>query len=105
MILILPFTVKNVNSSSPQEVRSERAVRVDFNETLFNIASVRVRFSSTCTDPVTVDYSSPVMITIPDTGMLSSGQCQYTIQLVDSNSQHIGYPIIGYFDIECKLLQ
>ena len=88
----------NVNSSKPQVVQSQRAVRVDFNETLFDVASVRVRFSSNCTNSVTVDYSNPVMITIPDTVMLSSCQCQYTIQLVDSNSQQIGYPITGFFE-------
>ena len=97
----LQTKVQSVNSSLPQNIRKLRAVRVDFNETLFSAGSVRVMFSSNCTSSVTVDYSSPLMITIPDTG-LNTGQCQYSIQLVDRNSQQIGYPIVGLFEAECK---
>ena len=87
-------------------MRAQRAVRVNFNELRFNVNSVRVLFSSNCTDTVTVDYINPVLITIPadDTGMSSdqcqqyTGLCQYTIQLVEGNSRWIGYPIVGFFE-------
>ena len=74
---------------------------VEFSETLFDVNSVRVVFSSTCTDSVTVDYSNPLLITIPDTGA-NTEQCQYNIQLVDraTSTLTIGYPITGFFNTE-----
>ena len=75
------FAVANINFSLPQEVRDQRAVKIEFSETLFDVNSVRVMFSSNCTSSVTADYSNPLLITIPDTGA-NTGQCQYNIQLV-----------------------
>lgn len=72
------------------------AVQVEFNEALFDVNSVRVMFSSNCTKSVIVAYANPVLVAIPDTG-LNTGQCHYSIQLVDSISRHIGYPIMGLF--------
>ena len=69
---------------------------IEFDETVFDTNSVRVVFSSNCTFSTTVDYSNPLLVAIPDTG-LNTGQCQYNIQLVDSNSQQIGYPVSGFF--------
>lgn len=69
---------------------------IEFDETVFDTNSVRVVFSSNCTSSTTVDYSNPLLVAIPDTG-LNTGQCQYNIQLVDSNSQQIGYPVSGFF--------
>ena len=71
----------------------------EFDETVFDANSVRVNFSSNCTSSVTVDYSNPLLVTIPDTGQ-NTGQCRYSIQLVDSNSQQIGYPVLGFFVAE-----
>ena len=92
--------VDNINSSPSQEVRDQRAVRVEFNETLFDVNTVRVMFSSNCTSSVIiVDYSSPILITIPDT-RANTGQCQYNIQVVDraTSTLPIGYPITGFFN-------
>lgn len=85
-----------MNSSVPQILHSKRAVTVTFNEELFDNNSVRVMFSSNCTDPVTVDYRNPVLISIPDTGS-NIGLCSYIIQLVDGNLQQIGYQLHGIF--------
>ena len=93
------IAVKPVNSSVPQLAQGARAVVLEFDETVFEASSVSVIFSSNCTSSVMVDYSNPVQITIPDTGA-NTGQCQYSIQLVDGNSQQIGYPIIDYFVTE-----
>lgn len=70
-----------------------------FNENVFEPADVQVVLSSNCTSSVTVGYSNPLLVTIPDTG-LNSGLCQYNIQLVDSDSQQIGYPVLGFFVAE-----
>ena len=72
---------------------------MEFNENVFEATDIQVIFSSNCTSSVTVDYSNPLLVTIPDTG-LNTGQCQYNIQLVDSNSQQIGYPVLGFFVAE-----
>ena len=53
---------------------------------------------SNCSESVTVDYSNPVLITIPNTG-LKTAKCQYSIQMVDSNLTQTGYPITGYFSM------
>ena len=91
--------VDNINSSPSQEVRDQRAVRVEFSETLFDVNTVRVMFSSNCTSSVTVDYSNPLLITIPDT-RVNTGQCRYNIQVVDraTSTLPIGYPITGFFN-------
>ena len=104
-LLILIIVVNNINTSPPQEVRNQRAVRVEFNETFFDANSVRVNFSSNCTSNVMVDYGNPLLITIPDTG-LNTGQCQYDIQLVDRvmSTFLIGYPITGFFIAEGEIL-
>ena len=99
MINHFTFAVKPVNSTAPQIVEDRRALVMGFNEDVFEASSVSVIFSSNCTSSVMVDYSNPVQITIPDTGA-NTGQCQYSILLVDSNSQQIGYPVIDYFVIE-----
>ena len=102
MIIDCISAVRNVNSSLPQEIRSQRVVKVDFEDELFQVNSLNsVTFLSNCTESVTVDYSNPLLITIPDTG-LNTGQCHYSIQLVDSNSQQIGYSITGFFEAECN---
>ena len=76
------------------------AVRVEFNETLFDINSVaRINFSSNCSVSSIVDYENPISIPIPDTN-INIGQplqCQYSILLMDDNSQQIGYPVLGNF--------
>ena len=72
---------------------------MEFNESVFETIDIQVIFSSNCTSSVTVSYSNPLMVTIPDTGV-NTGQCQYNIQLVDSNSQQIGYPVLGFFVAE-----
>ena len=81
-----------------------RAVSVFFDENVFEPETVSVMLSSTCTEPVMVGYTNPVLINIPDTG-LNTGQCQYTIQLVDSNMQPIGFPLTGFFIAEGKSSQ
>ena len=91
-------SVSNVNSSFPEVDERERTVRVVFNEDLF-VNSVRVMFFSNCTESVTNDYNNPVVIAIPNTGM-NTGQCQYSIQLVDSRARPIGYPVRGFFEVE-----
>ena len=76
------------------------AVRVEFNETLFDINSVaRINFSSNCSVSSIVDYENPISIPIPDTSMNIGQplQCQYSILLMDGNSQQIGYPVLGNF--------
>ena len=75
---------------------------MEFNESVFETINIQVIFSSNCTSSVTVGYSNPLLVTIPDTG-LNTGQCQYSIQLVDSNSQQIGYPVLGFFVAEGTL--
>ena len=92
---------KYVNMSAPQLQIAQNmwTVTVQFNENLFDAKSVRVTFASNCTESVTDDYSNPIMIALPAVG-LNIGQCQYSIQLVNRNSQRIGYPIIGYFNTE-----
>ena len=92
----------NVNSSLPQVVQELQAVKVYFNETLFNNSSVRVIFSSNCADSEAVNYSNPILMNIPDT-WFNSGQCHYFIQLVDSNSQPVGYPITGHVEVGGKI--
>ena len=96
--------MKPVNSTVPQLVQNMRAVTVTFDETLFNVQSLQVILSSNCTESVIVAYTNPVLISIPDTG-LNTGQCRYTIQLIDGNSQQIGYPLSGYFVAEGKVLK
>ena len=91
--------MKPVNKTAPQIVEDRRALIMEFNEDVFDASSVYIIFTSNCTSSVMVDYSNPVQITIPDTGV-NTGQCQYSILLVDTNSQQIGYPIIDYFVIE-----
>ena len=88
-----------VNSTAPQVVQDMRALAMEFNENVFEVLNVQVQFSSNCTDSVTVSYSNPLLLTIPDTGA-NTGQCQYIIQLVDSNAQQIGYPVVGFFVAE-----
>ena len=80
-------------------VQEARVVSIEFNETVFDANSVRANFSSNCTSSMTIDYNNPLLVTIPDTG-LNTGQCQYNIQLVDSNLQQIGYPVFGFFVAE-----
>ena len=77
------------------------AIQVFFDETLFDVNSVKVMFYSNCTDPVTVKYRNPIKLIIPDTGM-HTGLCQYMIQLqlVGVNYSQIGYPIVGFFQVE-----
>ena len=75
---------------------------MEFNESVFEMIDIQVVFSSNCTSNVTVGYSNPLLVTIPDTG-LNTGQCKYSIQLVDSNSQQIGYPVVGFFVAEGTL--
>ena len=99
VISIVLLAVKPVNSSVSQVIQGARAISIEFDETIFDATSVRVNFSSNCTSSVTVGYSNPLMVTIPDTG-LNTGQCQYNIQLVDNNSQQIGYPVLGFFVAE-----
>ena len=100
MVCCLSFhTVKSVNSSEPQLLQDMRVVTVLFDETLFDIQTVRVMLSSNCTSSVIVDYNNPVMISIPDTGT-NTGQCRYVIQVIDGNAQQIGYPLTGFFVAE-----
>lgn len=79
-------------------------MRVEFNETLFDRSTVRVMFLSTCTSSVTVNYSNPLFITIPDT-IVNDKICQYTIQLVTriNNTLTVGYAISGIFSSIGKL--
>ena len=91
----------SVNSSMPQLVQNMRAVTVRFDENVFDPTLVQVMLSSNCTRAVVVDYANPVLIDIPDTG-LNTGQCRYTIQLVDSNNRQIGFPLAGFFVAEGK---
>ena len=72
------------------------------NEFLFEDIPVAVMFSSNCTTNLTMMYSNPIIITINVTGGLSNeiSHCHYTIQLVNGNSQSIGFPINGYFVIQ-----
>ena len=79
-------------------VQNRRVLAMEFNENVFEATDIQVIFSN-CTSGVTVNYSNPLLVTIPDTG-LNTGQCQYNIQLVDSNSQRIGYPFLGFFVVE-----
>ena len=74
---------------------------MEFNENVFETIDIQLQvvFSSNCTSSVTVGYSNPLLVTIPDTG-INTGQCQYSIQLVDSNSQQIGYPVLAFFVAE-----
>ena len=74
---------------------------VEFDESLFDANAVKVNFSSNCTSSVTMDYSNPFVVTIPDTG-LSTGLCQYNIQLVDltTATSPIGYAITGSFNAD-----
>ena len=83
-------------------VQGVRAVTVEFDESVFDVNSVRVNYSSNCTPSVIVSYNNPLLLTIPDIGA-NTGRCQYNIQLVDINSQQIGYPIIGFFEAEGNL--
>ena len=91
--------MRPVNSTLPQVVQNRRVLTTEFNESVFETIDIQVIFSSNCTSSVTVSYSNPLMVTIPDTGS-NTGQCQYNIQLVDSNSQQIGYPVLGFFVAE-----
>ena len=68
------------------------------NESLFDVNPFAVMFSSNCTTNNTLAYSNPVMIEINHT-RLNIGHCQYSIQLVDNNSQQIGYPLQGHFEV------
>ena len=99
--MYLIIIVQNVNSSLPREVPEQNAVRVDFNEALFDINLVEVMFSSNCTISMIVRYSNPVIIKIPSTGA-NTGRCRYAILLVtrDNSSQQVGYPIEGIFEIK-----
>jgi hypothetical protein len=94
------ITVRNVNSSLPREVPDQNAVRVEFNEALFDTSLVEVMFSSNCTTSTIVRYSNPAIIDIPSTGT-NTGRCRYAILLVtrDNGSQQVGYPIEGTFEI------
>ena len=92
-----------MNSTVPQLAQNMRAVNVFFDETVFEPQTVRVMLSSNCTQPVIVDYTNPVVISIPDTG-LNTGQCLYLIQLVDGNLQPVGYPLSGFFVAEGNTL-
>ena len=92
------YTVRNVNSSLPQVTSDQTSVKVEFNETLFDVNSVvRVNFSSNCTTSSIVDYENPINIPIPDMSMYIGRQCQYSIRLLDSNLKQIGYPVQGTF--------
>ena len=74
-----------------------------FDENLFDTQSVRVMLTSNCTQSVVVDYANPVLINIPSTGM-NTGQCRYTIQVIDGNNGQIGFPLTGFFVAEGKEL-
>ena len=101
IVILLSIAVESVNSSVPQLVQNMRAVTVFFDENLFDIQSVQVMLTSDCTQSVVVDYANPVLINIPGTGM-NTGQCRYTIQLIDGNNRKIGYPLTGFFVAEGK---
>ena len=88
-----------LNSTPPQVKQDMQQLTISFtvNETLLNVNPDRVILSSNCTDSeVSVAYTNPVLITIPKT-RLNTGQCNYSVQLVDGNSQQIGYTITGFF--------
>ena len=97
------IAVRSVNSTVPQLVQNMRAVRVFFDESVFDAQAVRVMLSSNCTQPVIVDYTNPAEIIIPYTG-LNTGQCLYLIQLVDGNLRQVGYSLSGFFIADGNIL-
>ena len=75
---------------------------MSFNELLFDAELVRINFSSNCTESMTVDYSTPFIFVIPDTGNIT-GFCQFVIQLVDRNlTAPIGNPVVGLFSVDSE---
>ena len=95
-------SVQSVNSSFVQVDQNMEKVTIMFtiDENVVHVVPAGVNFSSNCTESVTFDYTNPVLITIPNTqSRLKTGQCQYSIQLVDSNWTQIGYPITGYYSM------
>lgn len=82
--------------STPKVVISMQQVTITFtvNDSLFDVSPVSVVFSSNCTANITLAYNNPVSVTVNHTG-LKIGHCQYSIQLLDSALQQIGYPLQG----------
>ena len=93
-----------MNSTIPQVLLNMRQVTIIFsvNEFLFEDIPVAVMFSSNCTTNLTMMYSNPVIVAINVAGGLSNeiSHCHYTVQLVNGNSQKIGFPINGSFVIQ-----
>ena len=104
---IVFFAVASVFTRPPVVVAEERAIEVNFDSSLLDDSADRVMFSSNCTGSTAEAYSPTVRISIPDAlPGVNSGQCRYTIQLVDTSSQPIGYSITGFFNItgQCQQL-
>ena len=100
---IVFIAVASLFAQPPEVVAEDRVIEVNFDDSLLDNSADRVMFSSNCTGSTAEAYSPTVRISIPDALPGVDGrQCQYTIQLVDTSSQQIGYPVKGFFNITGK---
>lgn len=91
------FSVYNVNSSEPVADLNLWEVRVEFDEELFNYSTnMNIKLSSNCTSTIQVEYNQSIRIPIPKFN-ITTEVCHYTIQLMNEQSQNIGYPVLGFF--------
>ena len=96
-----------MNSSAIEVSRILQIFSISFlvNEDLLSIDEnpVYVLFSSNCTDNLTVAFSNPVLVVV-NNRTSNNGQCQYSVQVLNNNSQAIGYPIHGSFELGLHFL-
>ena len=84
-----------MNSSEPSV--NSQMVTIEFNEDLFNAEGIsNIILSSNCSHESQHQYQSFVMIPIPHINF-ATGRCVFGIQLINRDSEMIGYPVLFYY--------